>query len=114
ALEAASLNWTREENLHVTVKFLGAVGDDQIAAVTDALAQVQPPGPIRLRIDALTFLPPRGPIRIFAAQLGCDLDRLAALRAGIELAVEPLGFPREQRPFSPHVTLARPRRERRV
>ena len=114
ALESASLNWTREENLHVTLKFLGEVNDQQIPQVTDALGVVRVPGPITLRIESLGFLPPRGPIRVFAARIGGDLDQMAALHAGIELAMEPLGFARERRPYSPHVTLARPRRERRI
>jgi 2'-5' RNA ligase len=114
ALETASLNWMREENLHVTLKFLGEVSDQQVSQVTHALGVVRVPGPIALRIESLGFLPPRGPIRIFAARIGGDLDRLAALHAGIELAMEPLAFAREQRPYSPHVTLARPRRERHI
>src|SRR6476620_1044097 len=105
-LESASLNWTREENLHVTLKFLGEVGDPQVPHVTAALARAGVPGPIALRIGSLGFLPPRGPIRVFVAQIGGDLDRLAALQAAIELALEPLGFAREQRAYSPHVTLA--------
>jgi 2'-5' RNA ligase len=113
-LEAASLNWTREPNLHVTLKFLGQVEDDEVVRVAHALTDVRVPGPISLRITTLNFIPPRGPIRIFAAGLGGELDRLAALQAGIEGAVERLGFPREQRSFMPHVTLARPRRERRI
>jgi 2'-5' RNA ligase len=48
------------------------------------------------------------------ARINGDLDRLTALHAAIEMAVEPLGFAREQRPFVPHVTLARPRRDRRI
>jgi 2'-5' RNA ligase len=114
ALEAASLNWTREESLHVTLKFLGEVSDQEVPRVMDALGRVQGPGPIVLRIESLGFLPPRGPIRVFVARIGGDLDGLAALHAGIELALEPLSFAREQRPYSPHVTLARPRRERRI
>jgi 2'-5' RNA ligase len=113
-LEAASLNWTREENLHVTLKFFGEVSDRQVPELTDALGRIRVPGPIALCVESLGFLPPRGPIRVFVARIGGDLDRLAALHAAIELAVEPLGFAREQRPYSPHVTLARPRRERRV
>lgn len=113
-LRVAPLNWTREENLHVTLKFLGEVGDPRVAKVADALAAVRVPGPISLRVESLGFLPPRGPIRVFVARINGDLDRLAELYTAIELAVEPLGFAREQRPFSPHVTLARPRRERRI
>src|SRR3954463_7627721 len=73
-LEAASLNWTREESLHVTLKFLGSVGNNEVTRVTSALATVDVPGPIELRIDDLTFFPPRGPIRVFAARVGGDLD----------------------------------------
>jgi 2'-5' RNA ligase len=113
-LERAALNWTREENLHVTLKFLGSVSDDRVPAITDALGAIRLPSPMDLRIEQLIFLPPRGPIRVFAANVGGETDRLAALQAAIELAVEPLGFPCEGRPFLPHVTLARPRRERRI
>jgi 2'-5' RNA ligase len=113
-LERAALNWTREENLHITLKFLGEVSDQQVARVADALAVVHVPGLIRLRIEGHSFLPPGGPIRVYVAGVEGELDRLAALQAGIELAVAPLGFPRERRAFSPHVTLARPRRERRI
>jgi 2'-5' RNA ligase len=113
-LESASLNWTREENLHITLKFLGEVSDQEVRPVTDALGRVRFPHPIALRIESLGFLPLRGPIRVFTARIGGDFDGLAALHAAIELAMEPLGFPREQRPYSPHVTLARPRREGRI
>jgi 2'-5' RNA ligase len=114
SFDDAALNWTREENLHVTLKFLGAVADEHVPAIADALATVRVPGAISLRIEHLVFLPRRGPIRVLAAAVGGATDRLAALQAGIELALEPCGFSRERRAFFPHVTLARPRRERQI
>lgn len=114
-LEAGNLGWVRAENLHVTLKFLGEVPDGQVPAVCDALKGVAVPGPLRLNVQGVTFFPPRGPIRVFVAEVGGpDMQPLCALQAAVEHALEAVGFPREGRPFRPHVTLARARRERRV
>src|SRR5687767_1053459 len=113
-LEAGNLSWVRPENLHVTLKFLGAVSDERVPEVCRSLAEVARPGRLELHVDGVTFFPPRGPIRVFVARLGGDIERLHTLQAGIEQALEPMGFPREQRAYTPHVTLARARRDRRV
>jgi len=102
----------RPENLHVTLKFLGDVADENVDQVRGTLEKVTLPEPIQLRTAGVTFFPPRGPIRVFVALLEGDLDRLVALHSRIEAALEPLGFAREERPFTPHVTLARAARER--
>lgn len=113
-LDRAGLNWIRAENLHITIKFLGSVPDERVPEICQALGDIHLPGPVRITIGYAAFLPPRGPLRVFVARVGGDLDRLADLQSHIERALEPLGFPRERRRFTPHVTLARPRREPRV
>jgi 2'-5' RNA ligase len=113
-LERANLNWVRAENLHVTLKFLGSVPEEQVQAVCNALAEVRIPGPIGISVGGLAFLPPRGPMRVLVAELGGELDRLGVLQSEIERAMEPLGFERERRAYRPHVTVARPCRGGRV
>lgn len=110
---AAHLRRVPPDNLHVTLKFLGEVPTDQVAAVRAAVrAAVVPCGPVALRPTSAGFFPPRGPARVFVAHLTGDTDRLARLHADVEAALGPLGFPREGRPFAPHVTLARARDRR--
>ena len=102
----------RPENLHVTLKFLGDVADEKVDKVRGALVKVTVPDPIQLRTAGVTFFPPRGPIRVFVALLEGDIDRLIGLHSRIVTALGPLGFAREERRFTPHVTLARAARER--
>jgi 2'-5' RNA ligase len=101
------------ENLHVTLKFLGDVPDDRVAAVRAAVAAGVPPvGPIELRPAGAGFFPPRGAARVFVVHLVGDVEPLGRVYAGVEAALEPLGFPREGRAFKPHVTLGRARDRR--
>ena len=100
------------ENLHLTLKFLGEVTDDQAAQVAGALTSVEWPAALSLYTEGVAFFPPRGRINVFVAKLGGDVERLRQLHAEIESALEPLGVPRDGRPFSPHVTLLRADRGR--
>lgn len=112
--EADSFTPVREQSLHLTLKFLGEVADDQLPAICDALRQIEPTGPMDLRVAGVTFFPERGPVRVFVAGVVGDVERLNQLFARIELALQPLGFAPERRRFNPHVTLARVRHGRRV
>jgi 2'-5' RNA ligase len=94
------------ENLHLTLKFLGEAPDARVVQVCDALKPLTWPT-LTLRTEGLAFFPPRGRINVVAARLGGDVERLRQLHADIESALQPLGFPRDARPFAPHVTLMR-------
>lgn len=113
-LERVDFNWVRPENLHITLKFLGSVPDDRVAEIREALRDVRSPGPLKIRVGRAAFLPRQGPMRVFVSSVDGDVDALRELQSEIERVLEPLGFARERRAFSPHVTLARPRRERDV
>ena len=99
--------FTRPETLHVTLNFLGEVPAERVPEIEGALSRVTLPGPIDLHVAGFTFFPPRGPIRVFVAQFGGAVEVVRVLHARLEDALEPLGFAREARPFTPHVTLAR-------
>jgi 2'-5' RNA ligase len=96
------------ENLHATIKFLGATGDDQVADVTaalDAVAAVLPATPVLLAGFG-AFPSPARP-RIVFAGAGVGHEHLALVALSVEEAVAALGFPREERVHVPHVTVAR-------
>jgi RNA 2',3'-cyclic 3'-phosphodiesterase len=98
--------WVRPENLHVTLKFIGEMAETRLAAIRGALAGVRSDEAVTLDFRGLGFFPNDKHPRVFWAGIEAS-PNLKTLAADIEKATEKLGIPREQRPFSPHLTLAR-------
>lgn len=91
------------ENLHITLVFIGAADDDDLGCIERAAARVRGV-PFELVLDRLGYLRrPRilwlGPSRTPAA--------LQSLVAGLRGALAGCGFAQDERPFLPHMTLAR-------
>ncbi|HEV2246450.1 MAG TPA: RNA 2',3'-cyclic phosphodiesterase [Terriglobia bacterium] len=108
--------WTRPEGIHLTLKFLGNISAQQEAQVKDALGRLDRFETFRVRIKGFGFFPNAKSPRVFWAGLEA-LPDLARLAAQVESAMERLGFPPEDRPFKPHLTLARfkmPRPQRKL
>ena len=109
----ADVRWTDGEQLHVTVKFLGAVADDRVPAVSSALEAAVGDAPaIALAAVGLGAFPSLRRPRVLWAGLTAGAAELARLAAAIDRALGPLGFPAEGRPFSAHVTIGRVRSPR--
>ncbi|MEW6309219.1 MAG: RNA 2',3'-cyclic phosphodiesterase [Bacillota bacterium] len=110
AATGADVKWVEEENLHLTLKFLGEVEAGRIetltAALTKAAAGAQA---FTLSLDGLGSFPGSGAPRVVWARVYTGAKEAAALAARVEQAAAGLGFPREERSFSPHVTLGRRR-----
>ena len=101
------MSWTKAENLHLTLTFLGEVDDGRVPHLVDA-AGACPMKPVLLRPAGLSLLPPGRPFRVLAVALAED-ENLTALQACLEDRLATLGFEREGRRYHPHVTLARAR-----
>jgi 2'-5' RNA ligase len=100
------------ENIHLTVKFLGAVdGAVQVERLVESVggAAVRGARPLRLAAVGLGAFPPRGRVRVVWSGVGGDVDGLRSLQASVEAAVERVGIPREPGPWTPHWTLGRAR-----
>src|SRR6266404_4653435 len=100
------IRWSRPEGLHITLKFLGEVPPARIGDLKACLASIRTPAPFAISIRGSGYFPgERSPHVIW---LGVDGDGdLGALASIIEQAIEPIGFPREKRPYSAHLTLGR-------
>ncbi len=104
----ADARWVRMEGVHLTIKFLGNVAAERVGELAEAVrpaAEACPP--LRLRPAGAGAFPRLNSPRVAWVGISGDTDRLAELAAGMERALEPLGFEPESRPFSPHLTLGR-------
>lgn len=105
--------WVRAEGVHVTLKFIGETPDDRLDAIQTALAHLPPRTPILLTFRGTGYFPDRRRPRVLWAGIEAGAD-LAALAADVENSLAALGTPRETRAFSPHLTLARLDRPRKL
>ena len=101
-------SYTKPENLHLTLKFLGDVEPKRVDAITESLAKISTQR-IELRASGIECFPNRGPIRIITAAMTGTIAPLKALVDNIEQRCKFLGFEKEQRAYKPHVTLGRAR-----
>jgi 2'-5' RNA ligase len=113
----APLRWARPEGIHLTLKFLGETPADRRpeieAAISGAAAGVRP---FQLHLGKAGRFGGRNAPRVVWIDVGGETVALSRLQAQIEHGVSPLGYPGENRTFSPHLTLARvpPERAREV
>ena len=98
--------WVRVEGVHVTLKFIGEVPTEKLDVIKTALASVPGRAAIPLIFKGLGFFPSERRPRVLWAGIECGPD-LTALAAAVETALAPVGIPREDRTFTPHLTLAR-------
>ena len=88
------VSYTRAENLHLTLKFLGDVAPKRLPAITESLALIKSQR-IELAGDGIDCFPNRGPIRIVTARLNGTLSPLRALVESIEQRCKFLGASRK-------------------
>ncbi len=102
------VRWVRPDGIHLTLKFLGDTpteGLDAIAlAMARAAARIQP---FAVQVQGTGAFPSLRAPRVVWLGLSEQAELLGELQAGLEAALEREGFPKEQRGFSPHLTLGR-------
>jgi 2'-5' RNA ligase len=102
---ASDARWMRPESLHVTLKFIGEQPPEQVEAITDRLRRVDG-NALEIRVGGYGFFPTAKAPRVFWIGVHAG-PQLAELAESIDIATAELGIPREDRPYSPHLTLAR-------
>jgi 2'-5' RNA ligase len=98
--------WVNPQNLHVTLKFIGELASEKLPGVNDALASIRSTHPVNLEFRGTGFFPNER--RPGVAWVGIHASpNLASLAAEMNSVLAPLGIPREEKPFVPHLTVAR-------
>jgi 2'-5' RNA ligase len=100
------LTWTRLDNLHITTKFIGEWPEDRLEDMKRALAGVASPGAIQVTIGGIGWFPNARNPRVLSAAVKAG-EELRQLAQATETAVHAIGVAREDREYSPHLTLAR-------
>ena len=108
---AAPVTWVAEPNLHVTMKFLGEVEDERAEPIGAALANaVRTVKPFDLTLGGGGAFPDSGHPRVF--WIGVEKHPALELLANdVERAVGAFGFEPELKPFHPHVTIGRAKKD---
>jgi 2'-5' RNA ligase len=108
------VRWLDAESLHVTVKFLGDTEGDGIAAIRGVVeVAAEHRSPVTLRVGGLGAFPSLRRASTLWIGVGDDAE-LALLQRELEPALSRLGYPREQRPVRPHITVGRTRSDARA
>ena len=102
---APDARWVNPASLHVTLKFIGEKPGETVERIKSGLAQVQGQS-FDITLGGYGFFPTAKAARVFWVGITAG-PQLANLASKIDEATQALGLPKEERAFSPHLTLAR-------
>lgn len=111
----ADVKWVPKENIHITLKFLGDVDETRVEELVETTQRtVSGLKPFTLSVKGTGLFPDRRRPRILWVGVDMEVDRLADLAARIDEAAIGLGFEKERRKFSAHITIGRVRSGNRI
>jgi 2'-5' RNA ligase len=102
---APDARWAKPESLHVTLKFIGEQPEPMLEEIKRGLGAVAA-GAVTLQFRGYGFFPTAKAPRVFWVGIEAGTE-LATLAATVDQQTARLGIPKEERIFSPHLTLAR-------
>jgi 2'-5' RNA ligase len=101
------VNWTAIQNIHLTLKFLGELKEDKIPRISNLLSKIgETSHPFNCAVKGVGVFPSIKQPRIVWAGIE-PYDDLKNLQEKIETSMTQEGFIREDRPFTPHLTIGR-------
>jgi RNA 2',3'-cyclic 3'-phosphodiesterase len=111
AVPDAHASWSRDANLHLTLKFLGEIPQTSVPDLSGAASRAGADvAPFKILLEQTGVFPKHGPPRVLWLGITDPQGRLRELHARLEDESAKAGFQKEARPFNPHLTLARLRK----
>src|SRR4030042_3436545 len=102
------VKWVATESVHLTLKFLGNIPPQKVAEITGVMEQAsQGIGPFQLEVTEVGDFPNLRQPPVLWVGIKGDIDKLVTWQQRIDNGLIPLGFAKETRAFTPHLTLAR-------
>jgi len=102
----ARVTWSAPDRIHITVKFIGEADETSTQAIRSALGPTIDAPVFDLAVEGVGAFPPKGPPRVFWAGLTDGRDGLLEVERVVSERLKSL-VPAEDRPYAPHLTLAR-------
>ncbi|NLX63067.1 MAG: RNA 2',3'-cyclic phosphodiesterase [Tissierellia bacterium] len=102
-------SWVNKNNFHLTLKFLGEIDLTYVEDINKILKNIsEQTRPLNIKLNELGYFNKRdNEYRVLWTGLDGDLNRLNSVYNLLEGEMDKIGFPRERRKFSPHITLVR-------
>jgi len=108
---SGSVRWVQPDAVHLTLKFLGDVPAERVGEITSALTRAcEPLSPLSFSVAGAGCFPDLRRPNVVWIGVEDSTRKLQALQLAVEKALNPLGFPPENRSFKPHLTLGRTQR----
>ncbi|MCX7982460.1 MAG: RNA 2',3'-cyclic phosphodiesterase [Syntrophales bacterium] len=102
------IRWVASEGIHLTLKFFGNIREKDVTTISTILkSKTEQEEAFRLTIKSIGVFPHVKRPRVIWLGSGGEVERLTKFASTIERALSDIGFPREERPFTPHWTLGR-------
>ncbi len=106
--EQTFVKWVAPESIHLTLKFLGNISPQKVSEITKVMEQAsQGVSPFQLEVTEVGAFPNLRQPRVLWVGIRGEVDKLIAWQQRIDNGLIPLGFIKEKRAFTPHLTLAR-------
>lgn len=100
--------WTRPEGVHLTLKFMGEVSESKIPEIINGLRRAaEGIGSFRLEVGGVGTFPSPKNARVVWVGISGDVEKLSRLQSSVEETISGIGFERDKRAFTPHLTLGR-------
>lgn len=104
---STGVRWVQPAHMHLTLKFLGATRIEAVSEITRVLEETtRGVAPFSYTVSGLGAFPNARNPKVIWAGMQID-DRLGCFQEKLEAGLAALGFPKEKRPFAPHLTLGR-------
>lgn len=101
-------SWVKRGNIHLTLKFLGDVAPNQISVIKNVIEQVTDTrSPFSMELGGIGAFPNLTRPRIIWAGVNTGTDEVAVIAREIDVGLSRHGYERDEKPFRPHLTLAR-------
>lgn len=104
---ADNIRWQPPRQLHITLKFLGAISEEDLQLLKSELADLSQPS-FALRLSQWGTFPEKGQPSVIWVGVEPG-QKITALHEKVENICSALGFDADERPFVPHITLGRPK-----
>jgi len=104
----ADIKWVTDENIHITLKFLGDTGEEKLAGIKAKIeTAIAGTKQFEICLDCCGFFPSEISPRIFFIGIKNGSKNLSGIAGKLDAELSEIGFSKETRPFAAHITIGR-------